>query len=351
MKAKRYNRMRLLRVCIQSLALIIFIYSCLEFYQYFKWVTNQEGAGAFHPRPALLEIFLPASVLAAAKNFFSGFGFDPVHPAGLSVFFAAMLISFAARKSVCGYLCPIGCLCGFLNRLGARLDKKLGSPLGLPRRPGRLISTLISLPKYILLAVLLWAVLAPSAPESTQAFLASPYNKTLDSRIWVFFTRPSQDVLIGLGVILAGSVLAPGFWCRGFCPYGALLGLFSFLSPLAVRRDKSRCTYCRRCARACQARIAVHEAVRISSPECQGCLECMAACPVEGCLKVQAGYRNKEGKIRTAPVWLIPFLCVALMAAVYFAALGSGHWHSRVTPAELKTLHQQGRASDFKSLN
>jgi hypothetical protein len=31
MKTKRYNRVRLLRVCIQSLALIFFIYACLEF--------------------------------------------------------------------------------------------------------------------------------------------------------------------------------------------------------------------------------------------------------------------------------------------------------------------------------
>jgi polyferredoxin len=300
-------------------------------------------SGAFHPRPALLEFFLPTSVLAAAKNFFSGFGFDPVHPAGLSVFFTAAVISFIARKSFCGYLCPIGFLCGLLNRLGAGLDKRLGSPLGLPVRPGKLISALVSLPKYILLAALLWTILAPLSPEDTQAFLASPYNKTLDSRLWVFFTRPSRSVLIGLGVILVGVILAPGFWCRGFCPYGALLGIFSLLSPLAVRRDKEKCTYCRRCSRACQARVAVHEAVRVSSPECQGCLECVAACPVEGCLKVQAGYRAQEGKIREAPLWLIPLLCVALMAAGYFIALGSGHWHSLVTPAELKTLHQQLR--------
>jgi polyferredoxin len=334
------ERMRLLRVCIQTLAAALLAAALWDFYQYFNWVTynGPKGGPAFYPRPALLEAFLPVSALAAAKNFFSGYGFDSIHPAGLSIFFAAIIISLTARKSFCGYLCPVGRLCELLSRLGAGADKKLGSPLGLPRRPGKLISLLISCPKYILLAGLLWMVFARLAPENIRELLDSPYNKTLDSRIWLFFTRPSQEALIGLGVIFAGSMLTPGFWCRGFCPYGALLGLFSLLSPLAVRRDKTNCTYCRRCTRACPTRIAVHEATRVSSPECQGCLECIAACPVEGCLKVQAGYRSKNS--RSAPVWLIPLLCVAVMGTAYFIALSSGHWYSQMTPPELQTLHR-----------
>jgi NAD-dependent dihydropyrimidine dehydrogenase PreA subunit len=212
--------------------------------------------------------------------------------------------------------------------LCARIDKKLGSPLGLPRRPGKLISTLISLPKYILLAGLLWVIFVRLSPEGLQALLSSPYNQTLDTRIWLFFTQPSRDTLITLGIIFVGSIITPGFWCRGFCPYGALLGLFSFFSPFAVRRDKTSCTYCRRCAKACQMRVAVHEATRINSPECQGCLECVAACPVDGCLKVQVGRATKGGAVRTVPVWLIPLLCVAIMAGAYFIALHSGYWHS-----------------------
>jgi ferredoxin len=178
------------------------------------------------------------------------------------------------------------------------------------------------------------------APDNIRALLDSPYNKTLDSRIWLFFTQPSPEVLIGLGVIVAGSILTPGFWCRGFCPYGALLGLFSLFSPLAVRRDKTSCTYCRRCTRACPTRIAVHEATRVSSPECLGCLDCVAACPVEGCLKVQVGYCGKNEHFHSAPVWLIPLLCIAIISAAYFIALLSGHWHSQMTPLELKTLHR-----------
>jgi polyferredoxin len=336
--------MKLLRTCIQTLLLLFFILACFEFYQYFHWATgtNPDGNEIAYPRPVLLEAFLPASALLAAKNFFAGLGFDPVHPAGLSIFLAAILISVIARKSFCGFLCPLGWLCALLNRLGAFIDKKLGSPLGLPKRPGKLVSRLISLPKYLLLAGLLWVALVHLSPESIQMFLASPYNKTLDSRIWLFFTQPSQDTLIGLGIIFVGSILTPGFWCRGFCPYGALLGLFSFLSPFAVRRDKTVCTYCRRCTRACQMRIAVHESTRTASPECQGCLECVAACPVKGCLTVQLGYssKNSQKKPRAVPGWIIPLLCVALMATVYLIALYSGHWHSQTPLPELKMLHQ-----------
>ena len=320
---------------IQLTFVAVFLYAGWEFYRYYLWATG--ASPDFHPRPPAAEAFLPISALVGLKRLFIGNGFDPVHPAGLTIFIAALVIAFLARKSFCGYLCPVGWFCGQIDRLGARLL----NPLGISRRPGKIVSMLISLPKYLLLGLLLWSILVGMNPQAVEGFLFSSYNKIADSKMLLFFLEPSFNTLVALGVLLLGSFLVQGFWCRGFCPYGALLGLFSWLSPLAVWRDKQKCTYCRRCLRACPARIPVHEARRVSSPECQGCLECVSACPEPDCLTVRAGYGNKAARVSNR---FIPLLCLALLLLFIAGAKATDHWQSKVPPMELKMYHHSLRA-------
>ena len=62
--------------------------------------------------------------------------------------------------------------------------------------------------------------------------------------------RPPR-VIVGL---VALSLVVKHLWCRYLCPYGALLGVASLLSPLSVRRDPDVCNDCRACTRACPRR-------------------------------------------------------------------------------------------------
>ena len=54
---------------------------------------------------------------------------------------------------------------------------------------------------------------------------------------------------IVIGVIVLLSMFVQNFWCRYLCPYGALLGLVSLLSPVKIRRDKEACIDCGKCTR------------------------------------------------------------------------------------------------------
>jgi polyferredoxin len=304
-------------------------------YAYTLWLWGQApGAAAAVPPaapppvPPLVEAFLPGQALAGARVWLAGHGFDPVHPAGLTIFLAALAMSLLARRGFCAFFCPVGYLCEGLNRLGRRLS--------LSRRPGRLVSTLISLPKYLLLALLLWFVFVQVAPADLAVWLLGPANKGAASDLLRPFLAPSANLLIPLGLILAGSVLVPGFWCRGFCPYGALLGLLALFSPLAVWRDRKKCTYCRRCTRLCPARLPVHEARRVSGPECRGCLKCLAVCPEPGCLTLRAGY---GAGARRLPGWVLPLLCALVMGGAYLWAVNSGHWESPVLAEENRLRH------------
>ena len=61
-------------------------------------------------------------------------------------------------------------------------------------------------------------------------------------------------VIVGLVLL---SLLIRGFWCRYLCPYGALLGILSLLSPQKIKRNPTTCIDCGKCAKVCPSFIKV----------------------------------------------------------------------------------------------
>lgn len=316
-----------LRFSIQLAVTVFMLYVGWEFYEYYKWAIAVSDV--YSPRPPAVGAFLPIGALVSAKYlFFTGI-WDSIHPAALAIFLMALGISFIARKGFCGYLCPAGFALGLADKAGRRL--------GISVRLPRWLSWLLSVPKYLLLGFFVWAILLNMDIQSIESFMRSPYNMIVDSKMLLLFLEPSRTTIVVAMVVLLGSMLIPGFWCRGLCPYGALLGLFSFFSPLAVGRNAERCISCQKCTQACPMRIPVDKTLRVSSPECQGCLECVAACPVDNCLQVQAGYGKHK---RLLPFWSIPALTLLLLWLGYIGAMASGHWYGQVPPEMLRLMHK-----------
>lgn len=302
---------------IQAGFACFYVYIGFEFYKFYLWATGLSVTPAV--KPPSVEAFLPISAFMAARRFFAYWEWDNIHPAGLTIFFIAVLVALLARKGFCGYFCPVGFAVRMLDRLGRKLK--------ISRRPHKYISWFLTIPKYILLGLSLKLFLFGMPTSAIEGFLNSPYNIVADIKMLLLFLEPSTTTIIAMFVIMAGSMLVPGFWCRGLCPYGAFLGLFSFFSPVAVQRDKNSCTHCGRCAKRCPTRIPVHQSGRIYSPECQGCLECVAACPEEGCLSVKFGYTKNAPSI---PNIAVPLLCLFILLMCYVAALSSSNWVSNV---------------------
>jgi len=69
------------------------------------------------------------------------------------------------------------------------------------------------------------------------------------------------------------------FWCRGICPLGALLGIFSKLSIFGMEKDHEKCTYCDKCLINCQGADEPIAGVKWKSHECVLCFNCQASCP------------------------------------------------------------------------
>jgi ferredoxin len=131
-----------------------------------------------------------------------------------------------------------------------------------------------------------------------------------------------------MGVLVIGSVLVKGFWCRYLCPYGALLGMVSWMSPFKVRRDPVSCIDCKLCDKACGSRLPVSTKLAITSPECTGCLDCVAACPVQDALGIGLPQR------RRLPVPAYAALILSLFFAGYLAARATGSWHNAISDEE-----------------
>lgn len=74
------------------------------------------------------------------------------------------------------------------------------------------------------------------------------------------------------------------FWCRGICPLGALLGIFSRFAIFGLEKDKQTCDDCKLCLLHCQGADNPDPGTTWRQPECHLCLNCQAACP-HGSLK------------------------------------------------------------------
>ncbi|RJP35966.1 MAG: 4Fe-4S binding protein [Desulfobacteraceae bacterium] len=124
--------------------------------------------------------------------------------------------------------------------------------------------------------------------------MQSPYYKVADVKMLHYFTKMSLLTAMILLILVIGSVFIRNFWCRYFCPYGALMGICAILSPTRIYRNPETCIACDRYTRACPSYLPVSRKNRIDSPECTGCLDCTIVCPVEQILQFQSGGRKQN---------------------------------------------------------
>jgi polyferredoxin len=310
-----------LRLAVQAGFAAFLAWTCVRFIAHADWAMGRSET--FTPKPPAVEGFLPISALMAAKRLVLTGQWDPVHPAGLAIFLAILATALLWRKGFCGQLCPVGFVSNLLERLGRGL--------GIVRQPGPRLARVLGAPKYLLLAGFGYAALSMDV-EEIEAFLRAPFNLVADTKMLVFFQHPSGVTLVVLGVLAAASVVVPAFWCRVLCPYGALLGLLSRLSPTAVARDPGTCLSCGRCARACPANLPVDRVERVTSPACQGCLECVSVCPAQGCLGVSLGKRR-------IPWWSIAAGCLAVLGLGSVLADALGFWQSSLPASMVRRMH------------
>lgn len=286
----------------------------------------EKGSTPFFNRPPGVEGFLPIGALTSLKHWLANGQIHPVHPAALVIFLAILVMSLLAKKSFCSWICPIGTLSEQAYKLGARL-------LGRNYKIWRPLDLLLQSLKYLILFFFIKVILIDMPAFAVAAFLNAPYWAVSDIKMMRFFTHISTTALTVIIVLTLLSAIYRNFWCRYLCPYGALLGLSSFLSLFRIKRNVEGCINCEKCSQICPANIPVHTRTKVWSPECTGCLSCVSACPQKNVLAMQPCFTEKQ-----LPAWIFPAVAIGLFLVSIAIGMISGHWHSVLTTEDYRQL-------------
>ena len=302
-----------LRRVFQLLFLALNIWIGADFYRFVRFYETG-GRTAAVSRPPGVEGWLPIASLMSLKIWLAIGALPQLHPAGMFLLLSFLAMSWLFRKSFCSWLCPVGTLSEYLWRFGKRIfgrNFRLPRPLDVPLR---------SL-KYILLALFVYAVASMSVP-AIRTFLEGPYGIIDDVKMLNFFRYLGLTGGLVLAGLFIGSAFVQNFWCRYFCPYGALMGLVSMCSPLRIRRVEALCIDCAKCGKACPSGLPVDRLITINSAECLGCMECITACPAADALWMSAPRQKR------IPAWAIAAGTALLFLGITGYARWSGHWHT-----------------------
>lgn len=194
------------------------------------------------------------------------------------VFGIIILLGLILGRTVCGFLCPVG--------LGQELLYKIKTP----KLKKSKFTYILSYLKYVILVVLAVAIplmfgksgatvpgfckyICPAGTfGGALALIVNPNNDSMLMRLGSLFTWKFA-VLV---VFMVASVFIFRFFCRFFCPLGAIYGFFSKIALLGVKLDKNKCTDCGLCVNACKMDIK-----HVGDHECIQCGECISVCPTK----------------------------------------------------------------------
>jgi polyferredoxin len=251
--------------------------------------------------------------------------FDKIHPAGLVIMIVAFFLALIMKKSFCGWICPVGLISDMTWKFGKKI---FGRNFTINRYADYSLRSL----KYILMSFFLFVVLFKMRPMAILEFLEGDYYKIADVKMLYFFTKMTSVTVLSLVILFILSFFYKNFWCRYLCPYGALLGVLSILSPLKITRTEQACIHCGRCRDNCPSLLQVDKKLRVVSPECTGCLACISHCPAKGALDISFSRQKR----------LHPLAFALLILILFFGSIGigklAGKWDSSVTYGDYMRL-------------
>jgi polyferredoxin len=328
------DRSQRTRRIVQGLFVAVNAWIGIQFFLWVRWI-ERGGQGFAVSRPAGVEGWLPIAGLMNLKYLALSGHVPPLHPAAMFLLIAFLSMSILLKKAFCSWLCPVGTLSEYLWKLGRHL-------FGRNLTPPRWLDVSLRSLKYILLAFFV-GVIGYMSAAALAGFMMTPYGLIADVKMLDFFRTLTITGVIVLGILAGLSLLIQNFWCRYLCPYGALMGLVSLLSPTKIRRDAEACIDCGKCSRACPAQLKVDQLIQIRSAECSACLSCVAACPVENALQFAL---PPKPAATPAERWtgrtLRPGIVTALIAILFFGlvlfARMTGHWRSPIPNAIYQQL-------------
>ena len=126
---------------------------------------------------------------------------------------------------------------------------------------------------------------------------------------------PGLKPLLSVGgilllVIFIGSLFVQRFFCRYFCPMGAIYSLISRASFLKIDKPREGCGKCRLCTSKCSMGMDLTKKDRVAGGECISCQKCVSWCP-----KGNARFRSRYGVLIGVGVTCVTIMVSQLLIA------------------------------------
>ena len=152
---------------------------------------------------------------------------------------------------------------------------------------------------------------------------------------------PGLKPLLSVGgilllVIFIGSLFVQRFFCRYFCPMGAIYSLISRASFLKIDKPREGCGKCRLCTSKCTMGMDLTKKDRIAGGECISCQKCVSWCP-----KGNARFRSRYGVLIGVGV-----TCVTIMVSQLFIA---GNLAREKTADSVKKTAENDAGGNFQN--
>ena len=152
---------------------------------------------------------------------------------------------------------------------------------------------------------------------------------------------PGLKPLLSVGgilllVIFIGSLFVQRFFCRYFCPMGAIYSLISRASFLKIDKPREGCGKCRLCTSKCSMGMDLTKKDRVAGGECISCQKCVSGCP-----KGNARFRSRYGVLIGVGV-----TCVTIMVSQLFIA---GNLAREKTADSVKKTAENDAGGNFQN--
>jgi ferredoxin-type protein NapH len=176
-----------------------------------------------------------------------------------------VIIALLLGRVFCSWVCPINFILELTDRVRRFIARKRYVQNRLVIAKKVLWFTLIA---ELLLSMILGAPLF--------VFLSPPGLVGREIMMLVFFKTLALEGVLLL-VVLGLELVTRRFYCRSFCPLGALLALIGSNRRLKISFEKENCTTCGLCDRSCPMGIQPSSGEG-AGPYCWNCGECLDNC-------------------------------------------------------------------------
>ena len=251
----------------------------LTFTLWQRATAESEGGGS-------VESFCPFGGFETAWTWITtGRTVPHTHSANLVLAGIVVILAIVARGFFCGWICVLGSLQDAVRAVGRRIEHAVPGLRGVRALVARRAPWLGRVDRWLSwgrYAVLAWA-LGGAAVTGTMVFREiDPWS----ALIGIIEFEMSTGFVVLIAMLVLSLALDRPF-CRYACPLGAVQGLITKASPVAIERDAATCLGCDICNEACPMHIPVNTRTRVTDAECIGCLRCVAACPSRDALALR----------------------------------------------------------------